>query len=135
MPPSGPISGFDLYLTDDARERIELVESPVHLLVDIMSCAKDGYTRTSEGLLQVGSLSKVSRLQDFLSLYFVPDIVASIGRYYDELGSSCPIPQTYLSKYSLAQLGEHSIGAVACLTLGPRSEESGGREGCASQPR
>jgi len=106
-----------------------------------MSCAKDGYTRTSEGKLPVGFrftwliVSKVSRLQDFLSVYFVPDIVASIGRYYDELGSSCPIPQTYLSKYSLAQLGEHSIGAVACLTLGPRSEESGGREGCASQPR
>lgn len=32
--------------------------------------------------------------------------MASIGRYYDELASSYPIPQSYLCKYSLAQLEE-----------------------------
>ena len=64
------------------------------------------YFQLASGLL--GSLlpSKVSRLQDFLSVYFVPDVVASIGRYYDELASSYPIPQSYLCKYSLAQLEE-----------------------------
>lgn len=42
--------------------------------------------------------------------------MASIGRYYDELASSCPIPQSYLCKYSLAQLGESIALALWCAS-------------------
>ncbi|KIM88762.1 hypothetical protein PILCRDRAFT_85270 [Piloderma croceum F 1598] len=38
--------------------------------------------------------------------YFVPDVVMNIVCYYNELASSWPIPQTYLAKYSLAQIRE-----------------------------
>jgi hypothetical protein len=48
----------------------------------------------------------VADVQQYLSTYFIPDVVMSIVCYYNELASSWPIPQTYLAKYSLAQIGE-----------------------------
>lgn len=48
------ISGFEVYLTDYAREAIEVAESPVHMLIDIMSSDKDAYMRTVQCKLPVG---------------------------------------------------------------------------------
>ena len=48
----------------------------------------------------------MSDLQNFLSVYFLADVVAGIICYYDELASLWPIPRLYLSKYSLAELAE-----------------------------
>ena len=50
--------------------------------------------------------SKVSDLQNFLSVYFLADVVAGIVCYYDELASLCPIPRSYMSKFPLAELAE-----------------------------
>jgi len=51
--PIGTISGFEIYLTDYAREAIEMAESPVHMLIDIMSSDKDAYMRTVQCKLPV----------------------------------------------------------------------------------
>ena len=48
----------------------------------------------------------VADVEQYLSTYFVPDVVTSIVCYYNELASSWPIPQTYLAKHLLAQIGE-----------------------------
>jgi hypothetical protein len=48
----------------------------------------------------------VTDIQQYLSAYFVPDVVTNIVCYYNELTSSWPIPQTYLAKYLLAQIKE-----------------------------
>jgi hypothetical protein len=47
------ISGIEAYLTDYAREAIEIAESPVHMLIDIMSSDKDAYMRTVQCKLPV----------------------------------------------------------------------------------
>jgi hypothetical protein len=46
----------------------------------------------------------VTNIQQYLSTYFVPDVITNIVCYYNELTSS--IPQTYLAKYLLTQIGE-----------------------------
>lgn len=51
--PAGTISSFESYLTEYSKEAIEMTESPVHVLIDIMSSDKDGYTRTVERKLPV----------------------------------------------------------------------------------
>ena len=75
----------------------------------------------------------VADIQQYLSAYFVPDVVTGIVCYYNELASSWPIPQTYLAKYSLAQIGEnvalelHALCSVfAPTTLSDTVGGSGG---------
>ena len=64
----------------------------------------------------------VADIQQFLSVYFVPNVVMSIVCYYNELASSWPIPQTYLARFPLAQIGEsvalelHALCSVSVPT-------------------
>jgi len=41
---------FKSYLTSYAREAIEMAESPVHMLIDIMGAEKNALLRSSEGM-------------------------------------------------------------------------------------
>lgn len=42
------ICGFEIYLTEYARDAIEMAESPVHMLIDIMYSNKDAYMRADQ---------------------------------------------------------------------------------------
>jgi hypothetical protein len=44
---------FESYLTSYAREAIEMAESPVHMLIDIMATEKNALISTSEGMFQI----------------------------------------------------------------------------------
>jgi len=95
----------------------EMAESPLHLLIVIMAAEKNASLHSNE----------VFVLQQFLSIYFVADVVTNIVFYYNELAYSCPIPQTYLRKYSLAQIGENVALELQCLMFDNRTRYSSWR--------
>ena len=116
-----------------------MAESPVHLLIRIMASKMNSDIQESEYVssrhqfcLAHCRSPKVSDLQ-VLSTYFVADVVADIFRYYEELASSWPIPQTYLRRCSLVQIAEsvalelHAYSTVGGHELGDK--RNGGNQG------